>query len=199
MTQRRASTESIVKSVIAFLCAVTVLCTAACTPSEVDQTVSDIQAVVDEAGTVVSILQTTPMVRPREKEEDVAALKFAQAASRAAWFCASESNSKDSFFQRNEKLTDYFRSVKMPDVRDIQDPQERAAIEGLASGIDILRGRVEGNRVQMRALPRKGDGVVTAIPATITSRLLRIRTQASETITTADRLLEQAQQSSRQP
>ncbi len=173
MKQRITATASLAKSVAALLGALGILFTAACTPSEADQTIGDIQAVVNEAGTVVSIFQTTPELHPPNKENNIAALQFAEAASRAVWLSASESNSTDSLFDRNEKLAGYFKSIKTPDLNKIQDPQERAATEGLASGIDILRGRLEENRVAVRAPSKKRRGAVTAIPATVSNRLLR--------------------------
>ena len=157
------------------------LFTASCQPSEENQIIDDLEAVVDEASTVVTI--------PATAEGTPSDIKFAQAACRAVWFSASELNSSDSLYQRNKKISAAFNSLSTPQLDSNQDAQQRGAMQVLSSGIAVLKGRLEENRLKLQSVQGKGDQVLPSIPAEVTGHLLEIRNKAADTIAAADLLL----------
>lgn len=177
------------RSPILLLCLVIALCTDACGPSESSRTVDDLQDIANQAGTVVNIVQSSRPQSNQEREDNLSALKFAAAASRAAWLAASESNSIDSLPERNLKVAEAFSAINAPDLGQGRDLPARAAVDTLQSGIDILRGRLQESEAQIRASRRAEDRIPTEIPAAMTGRLQKIKEKATETLARSNSLL----------
>ena len=170
------------------VCALLVMC--CCTPNEAKQTIGDIQAVVEQAGVTVSIVQATTAKNPREKQEELEALAFATAASRAAWLSVSESNSRDSISEKNQKITGYFSQVPLLSSHQLANTTVIAGEEQLTGSIKLLLGRLQSNRSAIAAHPGLGDVVPESIPQAVTIRLNQIRQRAIDNITSADLLIE---------
>lgn len=173
------------------LCALLVICS--CTPDDASQTIGDIQAVVEQAGITVSILQSASAKNPRDKAEELAALSFAEAASRAAWLSVSESNSKDSISEKNEKITGYFTKVPLLSPDQFSNQNVKVGEEQLTGSIKLLLGRLQSSRSAMADHPGIGDIVPRSIPQTLTSHLNEIRQGAIDNITAANLLIERLQ------
>lgn len=164
-----------------------------CKSNNANQTAGDIQTVVDEADQLVNILESSAVVSSQDKGEAVAALQFAEAASRAAWASASESNSNISISRKNESIADYFSKVHSPVLKEIANLNIRAAEEQLAGSIELLLGQIASNRAAIAANPGLGDAVPQSIPQILTGRLNNIRQSAIDNIAAADSLLARLQ------
>lgn len=162
-----------------------------CTPTEINETITDIGDVVQRADTVIAILQASGAPAAlRQKSQYISFVRFAEQADLAAWRAAAETNSKESLNEKNEKIDNLLKDIKRPDFSQVSNPSERGALESLASSIDLLRGRLQGNREAIKAKPEMGDVVPQAIPATITGKLQKIRAEASQGTAAAQALID---------
>ncbi len=160
--------------------------TYSCTRNDVNNTIEEIQSVVDQAKLVIDILQPSPAANLRDKQEQTTALLFAEAASRAAWLSVSESNSNDSVSKKNEKIAAYFSEVPLPSLDPIASGNVKVGEEQLIGSIQLLLGQLQSNRSAIAANPLTRDAVPLSIPQPLTMHLNKIRQQAIDNISAAD-------------
>lgn len=164
-----------------------------CAPSAVNRTIDDLQGVVDQATLIIDIHGSTAAANLQDKQEQAKALLFAKSASRAAWLSVSESNSKDSVSQKNERIASFFSEVPIPSLDAEANGNVKAGEEQLVSAIQLLLGQLQSNQSAIAANPRTGDAVPSSIPQSLTSHLNQIRQRAIGNISAADLAIQRLQ------